>query len=72
MAGPGLINAGCYVIARNQLDNWSLNEAFSMETDHLVGLVEADVVRVFETKGTFIDIGIPRTTKSSRVLANLD
>ena len=73
VAGPGLINAGCYVIARNQLDNWSLNEAFSMETDHLVGLVEADVVRVFETKGTFIDIGIPEDyQKAQELLANLD
>ena len=44
-----------------------------METDHLVGLVEADVVRVFETKGTFIDIGIPEDyQKAQELLANLD
>jgi D-glycero-alpha-D-manno-heptose 1-phosphate guanylyltransferase len=58
-AGPGLINAGCYVFDRQQLNCFHLNEAFSLEADFLVNLVIQTEVDAFITEGLFIDIGIP-------------
>lgn len=57
--GPGLINAGCYVMARNALSGFSLNVPFSMETDYLLPNISRGLIEVFETNGLFIDIGIP-------------
>lgn len=59
VSGPGLINAGCYVFSREQLDCFRLNESFSLESDFLVNLVIEKKVEAFVTKGLFIDIGIP-------------
>lgn len=59
MAGPGLINAGCYVLAKDALARFPLNQPFSIETDYLVPEVARATVQVFETVGVFIDIGIP-------------
>lgn len=59
MAGPGLINAGCYVLATDALARFPLNQPFSIETDYLVPEVARATVQVFETVGVFIDIGIP-------------
>ena len=58
-AGPGLINAGCYVLPKNILDGFPVGKAFSLETDFLVGAVARQRFDVFVTKGQFIDIGIP-------------
>lgn len=57
--GPGLVNSGCYVLGTAQLDSWTVNTAFSLESDYLARIVELDVVDVFEATGLFIDIGIP-------------
>ncbi len=59
IAGPGLINAGCYVLAKDALAKFPLNQPFSIETDYLVPEVARATVEVFETVGVFIDIGIP-------------
>lgn len=59
IAGPGLINAGCYVLGARQLDGCRLQEKFSLESDYLVQLVKNEIVRCCETNGLFIDIGIP-------------
>lgn len=59
VSGSGLINAGCYIFDRRQLDNFHLNKAFSLESDFLVNLVAQNDVDVFVTEGLFIDIGIP-------------
>jgi D-glycero-alpha-D-manno-heptose 1-phosphate guanylyltransferase len=59
-AGPGLINAGCYVLPRGILDNYPLGQSFSLEADFLVGAVAGKRFDVFETKGLFIDIGVPQ------------
>ena len=59
MGGPGLINAGCYVFDRRQLDCFRLNEMFSLESEFLSNLVVQTEVDVFVTEGLFIDIGIP-------------
>lgn len=57
--GPGLINAGCYVLATDALAQFSLHRPFSIETDYLVPEVTRGTVEVFVTEGLFIDIGVP-------------
>lgn len=59
IAGPGLINAGCYVLGRGQLDKFSLHTPFSLELDFLNFAVTRGLFDVFVTSGTFIDIGVP-------------
>ena len=53
-----LINAGCYVLPKNQLSNFNkfLNE-FSFEKNYLSSY-EGEI-RIFISQGLFIDIGIP-------------
>ena len=59
IAGPGLINAGCYVLVTDALAQFPLNQPFSIETDYLLPEVARATVEVFVTEGVFIDIGIP-------------
>lgn len=59
IAGPGLINAGCYVLSRNSLNEFPLNTAFSLEVDYLAKAVKSSKFDLFLTNGYFIDIGIP-------------
>jgi D-glycero-alpha-D-manno-heptose 1-phosphate guanylyltransferase len=59
ISGPGLINAGCYVFRRGQLDEYEVNRPFSLETDYLINAVHNSSVDVFVTNGYFIDIGLP-------------
>lgn len=58
-AGPGLINAGCYMVPRDLLDAFPLGQPFSFETEFLVQAVAERSVSVFVSAGQFIDIGIP-------------
>lgn len=58
-AGPGLINAGCYLLKRNQLDNFPIYSPFSFETDYLANAIKNFSFDLFVTSGDFIDIGIP-------------
>jgi D-glycero-alpha-D-manno-heptose 1-phosphate guanylyltransferase len=58
-AGPGLINAGCYVLPVGILDGYPLDQPFSLEADFLAGAVRECQINVFESKGLFIDIGVP-------------
>lgn len=59
VAGPGLINAGCYVLKHGQLDAFQVGEPFSLETDFLCPAVGRGEFDVFVTTGMFIDIGVP-------------
>ncbi len=59
IGGPGLINAGCYVFDRAQLDDYPLYQPFSLEADFLVKAVATMPMDVFVTQGQFIDIGVP-------------
>lgn len=68
ISGPGLINAGCYVLGAGQLDAWPLNTAFSLEADYLAPAVKAVPVDVFETQGLFIDIGVPEDYRRAQTL----
>lgn len=57
--GPGLINAGCYVVPRELLDDFPLGQPFSLETDFFTKHVDQIKFDGFITKGRFIDIGVP-------------
>lgn len=57
--GGGLINGGCYVLRRDQLDGYPLLKPFSFEADYLVDAVLEKKFDVFVTQGQFIDIGVP-------------
>lgn len=59
VVGTGLINAGCYVFNRAQLNEFAQNSPFSLEADFLSSAVAQGEFDVFVTTGTFIDIGIP-------------
>lgn len=72
IVGPGLINAGCYVLATDALAQFPLNQPFSIETDYLVPEVSSSDVEVFVTEGLFIDIGIPEDyARAQKLLAAL-
>ena len=68
IAGPGLINAGCYVLATNALARFPLNQPLSIETDYLVAEVAQETVEVFVTDGMFIDIGVPEDYARAQTL----
>lgn len=68
VTGPGLINAGCYVFRKNQLDEWPVNTPFSLEADYLIRAVTTEAVAAFETAGLFIDIGIPEDFTRAQIL----
>lgn len=59
IAGPGLINAGCYVLSRDALDEWPFNKRISFENDYLEPQIARGLVETFVSDGMFIDIGIP-------------
>lgn len=72
IAGSGLINAGCYVLATDALARFPLNQPFSIETDYLVPEITSATVEVFVTEGMFIDIGIPEDyARAQTLLADL-
>lgn len=58
-SGPGLINAGCYIMPTNMFNNFKHVEPFSVETDFLAKLVCKQRFDLFVTNGKFIDIGVP-------------
>jgi len=57
--GPGLINAGCYVFNRKQLDAYPVQIPFSLETDYFSKVIYSTPFDLFVTSGCFIDIGVP-------------
>lgn len=59
MSGPGLINAGCYVLPTNALDEFPLGQPFSIETEYFIKQLQHKWFGGFVTQGKFIDIGIP-------------
>lgn len=57
--GPGVINAGTYVLSRNLFERYALPRVCSFETDLLMPYVAELAPLAFETGGLFIDIGVP-------------
>lgn len=66
-SGPGLINAGCYVLKSGQLDDFAINTSFSFETDYLAGAVRDSTFDLFTSAGQFIDIGVPEDYARARL-----
>jgi len=58
-AGPGLINAGVYLLPRDLFAAGAPAAPFSLEADVLAPCVRSRRVDAFITRGEFIDIGIP-------------
>ena len=61
MSGPGLINAGCYVLPKDALDDFPFGLPFSLETEFFIKYLECLRFDGFVTHGRFIDIGVPET-----------
>jgi D-glycero-alpha-D-manno-heptose 1-phosphate guanylyltransferase len=59
MSGPGLINAGCYVLPKTALDDFPLGQPFSLETEFFIKYLQRIKFDGFVTHGRFIDIGVP-------------
>ena len=57
--GPGLINAGCYVLPRAIADDFPAAERFSFEVDYLREAVARRIFLAHPTDAEFIDIGTP-------------
>lgn len=58
-SGPGLINAGCYVLPLDALESFPVGHVFSLEKDYLIAAVRRGLFDCFVTHGRFIDIGVP-------------
>lgn len=59
LSGPGLINAGVYILEAGVFERFGLAGRFSLEADLLQRHLAALSPRAFETEGFFIDIGVP-------------
>lgn len=66
--GPGVINGGSYLLAREVVARIPAGEPFSFEQQLLVPCVAELRPLAFETSGLFIDIGIPEDYARSQRL----
>jgi D-glycero-alpha-D-manno-heptose 1-phosphate guanylyltransferase len=66
--GPGVINAGVYLLSRDLFDRYDLRPAFSFETDLLVPHASKLKPLAFEVDNLFIDIGIPEDYRRAQSL----
>jgi len=64
--GPGIINAGVYLIAPDLFDRYTLPRAFSFENNLLMHKIQELLPLAFQTEGSFIDIGIPEDYARAR------
>jgi len=58
-SGHGLINGGVYLIGKDFLNRQPLPSKFSLEKDLFQEVCSSSMIYGFESKGYFIDIGIP-------------
>ena len=58
-AGPGLVNAGWYVLGKHELDSFPPLAAFSFEQDYLPVALRVGRVHAVVSPSWFIDIGVP-------------
>jgi D-glycero-alpha-D-manno-heptose 1-phosphate guanylyltransferase len=66
-SGPGLINAGVYVMRRDFQWPLSLPASFSFERDVLVPELHRLGPLAFHVKGYFLDIGIPEDLDRAQI-----
>ena len=67
VGGAGLINAGCYVLPQNILEDTKWDRVFSLETDFLANEVSLQRFDLFVTCGHFIDIGVPEDLQRAQI-----
>ncbi len=66
--GPGLINGGCYLVARDIFDRHPMPAKFSWEADFLEARTAEIRPVAFECDVPFIDIGIPEAFEQAQTL----
>lgn len=66
--GPGLVNAGVYLVPRDLFDGVALPARFSFEGDFLEPGIERLAPAVYLAEGMFIDIGIPSAFREAQTL----
>ena len=62
-SGPGLINAGCYLISVEEFKNSNFQDNFSIEFDYFPQAIKMYDIYCIETSKYFIDIGTPTSYK---------
>ena len=67
-SGPGLINAGCYVVAKEIFDRFQMPPKFSWENDFLERRAAEVQPVAFICDAPFIDIGIPEALQEAQTL----
>ena len=65
--GPGLINAGVYLVRKEVIRDLRANQAISLEKDVFPGLLDRKVYGLV-CSGLFIDIGIPDDLRKAQTL----
>ncbi len=68
-SGPGLTNAGAYLLPRDSFGAAPPASPFSIEADFLAGYVRRAPTDAFVTDGAFIDIGVPDDYRRAQALA---
>jgi D-glycero-D-manno-heptose 1,7-bisphosphate phosphatase len=66
--GPGLVNAGVYLLRRQALDACAPNCSFEREV--MPGLAASGAMRAIVRDGYFIDIGLPESLASAQAELN--
>jgi D-glycero-alpha-D-manno-heptose 1-phosphate guanylyltransferase len=67
-SGPGLINAGCYLTARDIFQRYPMPPKFSFEEDFLQARASEVRPAAFECDVPFLDIGIPEALAEAQFL----
>jgi D-glycero-alpha-D-manno-heptose 1-phosphate guanylyltransferase len=67
LPGVGFINAGCYVLPSDALDDFPLGQNFSLESEYLAKYLEQQHFDGFVTNGHFIDIGVPEDFSRAQI-----
>jgi len=68
MPGPGLINAGCYLVSREIFHRYPMPEKFSWEQDFLEARAAEVRPIAFPCDVPFIDIGVPEAFQQAQTL----
>ena len=66
--GPGLINAGSYLVARDIFQRFPMPSKFSWEQDFLQARIREVAPIAFECDVPFIDIGVPEAFAEAQTL----
>lgn len=64
--GPGYINGGVYVLGKETLASFQLNQKFSIETEFFSQFSKENTATIVFSDGYFIDIGIPDSYEAAQ------